>query len=1101
MSDYKEILTKKITETIKQNESSAVKKTLFIPMGVDLSTVYPENNFFSFNTDLSLLDVVEYTKTRIHQDIVNNYSNNKSWMWLSYEVYSQCREIIDGFFEVKFLKNNLYYNFYPLNQNLDLAELAYEKDGEELEDEQQNQLDLFYKFYGSVLRTDAERYFVSYQVEPLDDQLIEIFAPQPNLGLLEDISDSAKHVELESEIDFLDLTADILEGESFDHIQLLTETQNLNNIPDKLLERVEILLDLLPTKNSLGIVIVRPEQKPIQHSEEYHRILSEYWGYPSFRDLEIYKDVQKSKEIINVSQEAIIDSIVSQAEQALKGDSYRDVFVTSPTGAGKSIMFQIPAIYMAENYTDEKPLTLVISPLISLMQDQVAGMQKKQYNKAATINSNLSIIDKNRIVNQIKNGEIDILYLSTETLQNRSNISDLIGDRKIGLFIVDEAHIVTTWGKSFRADYWYMGIYLQKLRQKYNFPIVTFTATAIYAGVENMYAEIRTSLNMVRPITYFGKVKRNDIYMEVFDESHEDLKGKDYLTTKYNLVLSRLKLFSKNNMKTLVYFPTVKTLLAVHSFLKQDPEIYDQTSVYYGPLNKELKEEAYQDFRSGKKPFMLATKAFGMGIDISDIQNVYHYAPTGDLLDYIQEIGRVARDERLNGYAWVDYFKNDLFEIQRMHGMSAIRKYQILAVMEKIREIYRTKKTRNLIMNADDFRYLLQNANAEDDSSIDNRLKIILLMIEKDFEQKYGYSAFYARPRQYFGKELVFGNEEQRKLWKEYGYDGYLSRVDSLINYDKYDSVYAFNLVAFWEDRYKNISYPQFKYFVFTSASLDNKLSQSDREFFGRLNFCSGLKYKLTVSASQALADFKKNLKVLDDFLMQCQIGRRYFDRKMLASFLQKKLKIDSSKASRLSDSIINNLLQYQDSKQIRAIMEKPRGKQMMYSVLLNYDQLLDGLENVARNLLIKCFNKGTVDEENVVLYRWRIFANSKTRGANTEVIVLGLMESFGLCSYEVISSDSPEIYIRVNSMYPIERALENPDQYQNQLLSDVAKKYYISVGMFKYLFTMPKHGNNEMEIVTNYTNEFWDIVEDYFFGKFPAAVEKEIYQPRRRSN
>ncbi|WP_051975858.1 hypothetical protein [Lactobacillus delbrueckii] len=234
---------------------------------------------------------------------------------------------------------------------------------------------------------------------------------------------------------------------------------------------------------------------------------------------------------------------------------------------------------------------------------------------------------------------------------------------------------------------------------------------------------------------------------------------------------------------------------------------------------------------------------------------------------------------------------------------------------------------------------------------------------------------------------------------------------------------------------------------------------------------------------------------------MQCQIGRRYFDRKMLASFLQKKLKIDSSEASRLSDSIINNLLQYQDSRQIRAIMEKPRGKQMMYSVLLNYDQLLDGLENVARNLLIKCFNKGTADEENVVLYRWRIFANSKTRGANTEVIVLGLMESFGLCSYEVISSDSPEIYIRVNSMYPIERALENPDQYQNQLLSDVAKKYYISVGMFKYLFTMPKYGNNEMEIVMNYTNEFWDIVEDYFFGKFPAAVEKEIYQPRGRSH
>ncbi|APP09804.1 hypothetical protein [Lactobacillus delbrueckii] len=107
MSDYKEILTKKITESINQNGSSVSKKTLFIPMGIDLSSEYPENNFSSLNTNASLLEVVEYTETRIHQDIVSNYSDNRSWMWLSYEVYSQCRKIIDGFFEVKFLKNNL----------------------------------------------------------------------------------------------------------------------------------------------------------------------------------------------------------------------------------------------------------------------------------------------------------------------------------------------------------------------------------------------------------------------------------------------------------------------------------------------------------------------------------------------------------------------------------------------------------------------------------------------------------------------------------------------------------------------------------------------------------------------------------------------------------------------------------------------------------------------------------------------------------------------------------------------------------------------------------------------------------------------------------
>lgn len=86
---------------------------------------------------------------------------------------------------------------------------------------------------------------------------------------------------------------------------------------------------------------------------------------------------------------------------------------------------------------------------------------------------------------------------------------------------------------------------------------------------------------------------------------------------------------------------------------------------------------------------------------------------------------------KIIGYAWVDYFRNDFNEIQRLHGMSAIRKTQILDVMEKIKEIYYSKNTRNLVMNADEFRYLLQNTTSEEDSSIDNRLKIVLLMIEK----------------------------------------------------------------------------------------------------------------------------------------------------------------------------------------------------------------------------------------------------------------------------------------------------------------------------------------------------------------------------------
>ena len=120
----------------------------------------------------------------------------------------------------------------------------------------------------------------------------------------------------------------------------------------------------------------------------------------------------------------------------------------------------------------------------------------------------------------IKNGDCHILYLSPESLLARSDISQIIGDRKIGLIVIDEAHIVTTWGKQFRPDYWYLGDYIKKLRKKqkninHPFVIATFTATAIHGGIEDMYTETLDSLNMRKPITYLGYVKRDDIKIKI----------------------------------------------------------------------------------------------------------------------------------------------------------------------------------------------------------------------------------------------------------------------------------------------------------------------------------------------------------------------------------------------------------------------------------------------------------------------------------------------------------------------------------------------------------------------------------------------------------
>ncbi|MHC3377695.1 DEAD/DEAH box helicase [Ligilactobacillus equi] len=1076
----------------------SIKKKLFVSAGVD--AVLEEADKLTKLTKNASLEVIStyIESTKINNDIIEKQVDpNYQWSWVSYEEYLKAKSTLDGFFEVIVLKNNLFYKYFPLTQNLQIAQDIYLNGDEETQDKSQRaKRDFFFKYYGEVTRDDRGNYYVAYQDVFEDVKQVDIF-DSPLIEIDETTKDEkALSFEFTSEEKFLGLIDDAIQGRINQDIQIVM-TGRLEELPNLFDERLRLLVDYLPKGAKITQVSKETVQEEIKYSQEYHQIMKKYWGYESFRDLSMYKDFRKNNETINISQEQIIDTLVAQGENALQDKPFRDIFVTSPTGAGKSLMFQIPAIFLSEKYSEDRPLTVVISPLISLMQDQVAGMQKKSYNRAVTINSGISPIEKEKVIQQIKNGEIDILYLSTETLQNRGNIRDLIGERKIGLFIVDEAHIVTTWGKSFRADYWYMGIYLQKLRKEYNFPLVTFTATAIYAGPEDMYADIRNSLNMSNPISFFGYVKRDDLYMVVQDASKEKFSTKEYLENKQRRVLERLEGFYRRKQKTLVYFPTVRSILRFSSYMKNNSEILKETvGRYYGPLDTEEKDIQYEDFKHGRKMIMLATKAFGMGIDIPDIQNVYHFAPTGDVIDYIQEIGRAARDEDLKGRAFVDYFRNDFSEIKRLHGMSAIKKSQILAVMEKVKEVYEAKKTRHLVMSADDFRYLLQN-NDQEDQSIDNRLKIILLMIEKDFENKLGYSPFYARPRQIFGDELIFVNNKIRILATEYGYDKYLSRMDTLKNSKYYSAVYKIHLKDFWESHYKNISYPQFKYYVFSCA---DELREKDREFFKQLHpyFCTGLQVNLKESEFQTINEIQKFIKGLEEILSPYVRNGKMFTDKEFAYVLQRKFSIhDQTRALSLARAVISTYLQFQERGDIRGIIENNRGKDVMYSVRSEYSYIMEKLEATLVRLLRDKHNQGTSDDGNLTLYRPRVFNGNHHNNTGKEILALGLLEALDLGAYEVVSSDSPQIYIRINSTSPIMQALKDKKKYRNSLLNNVYYKHNLSVEMLKYLFTLPQEGADKNERIRSYTREFWDIIEQYFFGHLPDPVSANLYRKK----
>src|SRR5699024_10911078 len=145
-------------------------------------------------------------------------------------------------------------------------------------------------------------------------------------------------------------------------------------------------------------------EEGFNHRDEYSNYLKKYWGHKEFRNLSIY-DLTKLddgvKDTTFISQERIIADLVDQSENAMYNKDFRDVFVTAPTGAGKSVMFQIPAMYLAEKYN---LLTIVISPLIGLMNDQVKNLEIKKYKKAKTINSDISPIIKEEIANKVADG-------------------------------------------------------------------------------------------------------------------------------------------------------------------------------------------------------------------------------------------------------------------------------------------------------------------------------------------------------------------------------------------------------------------------------------------------------------------------------------------------------------------------------------------------------------------------------------------------------------------------------------------------------------------------------------------------------------------------
>ncbi|MCF8011249.1 MAG: DEAD/DEAH box helicase [Clostridiales bacterium] len=1038
--------------------------------------------YISLNTNLIELDNSKATLLpeffqRIDRLKVDNI------FWCTFEEYLILGEdILKLYFTTTILENNIFHKTFPciyeIPESHRLKETYFDEEVVDIESEEDPVYEVFRKYYGDLKFIGSECYIV------YTDDIEEVAGlyPIPSFQLQEQKVSGFNNAILElseEEDELLKLTGKLL-SEKFSEKEIrISYTGDIDNFPYRYRERLLILQNLFRKFNF--ILVTKITETCEVNEEQYLRLLNNYWGFKSFRNLRMYKDIHDpdfKKETIEIPQSLIISNIVEQAELANAGETYKDIFLTSPTGAGKSLMFQIPAIYLAEKYN---LMTIVISPLIGLMTDQVQGLVNRNVDMSATINSQITPVQKMDIMEQIKNGEISILYISPETLLSRADIRELIGERKVGLFVIDEAHIVTTWGKAFRSDYWYLGNYLQRLRNEIHFPIATFTATAIYGGLEDMYAETRDSLNLINPISYFGYVKRDDIEVRLKKKEQTKDRFNEYLEEKFKILTFRLEKFLKQKQKTLVYFPTISLILQFKEFVIMygSDILIKHLSLYYGSLEKEPKNANYLRFKNGESLIMLATKAFGMGIDIPDITNVYHFAPTGNVCDYVQEVGRAARALE-QGYSYFDFLPKDFIHVNRLHGISTLRKNQLIQVMHKILQLLEAKNNRrnmrNLLINGEEFRYIFQQGNIESTDDIDNKLKTALLIIEKDFKAKLGYSPIIARPRSVFAKEYFMIKEDFNfKKWPKF--EKYF-RMAKQGGKEFFGNIYACDMKGIWEEHFRSLSFPQFKF----------KFHSNDEEL--GLDFLDNLLSVLQIQVSLKLldqnnffAELHQKLDHIATIIGSYAKDRRYFAIEDFAENLQKLIGGDKYYIENLASILIYSARNYDRimrkySNFYNRFITYNEGRNRYCFQNSGYAGFIDWIRNETRQLLnhTNCIEKGTQTS-------YEIFLPKRNREKIEKVfILLGILEALGLVLYNVQGGDNPEIFLRINSRLQIDRSLQSPHKYKNYILDNVYKRHKMSVSMLTYLFT------NEVDNKT-----FWEYIEDYFLGKIPDEVSAEV--------
>jgi len=362
----------------------------------------------------------------------------------------------------------------------------------------------------------------------------------------------------------------------------------------------------------------------------------------------------------------------------------KSILAVFPTGGGKSITFQVPALMSGEN---TKGLTVVISPLQSLMKDQVDNLEKSNITEAVTINGLLDPIERAEAFERVENGSASILYISPESLRSKS-IERLLLGRNVVRFVIDEAHCFSSWGQDFRVDYLYIGDFIKSLEVKKNLengiPVSCFTATAKQNVIQDIKDYFINKLSIQLEI-FSSKASRTNLTYKVIPKDNEE--------EKYNTLRN---LIDEKQRPTIIYVSRTRRAYQIAKRLSDDGYL---AKPYHGKMDKQEKSENQDAFIRGEVDIMVATSAFGMGVDKKNIGMVIHYELSDSLENYIQEAGRAGRDENITADCYVLFNEEDLSKHFILLNQTKLNIEEIQQIWKAIKDImgFRSKASNSAL--------------------------------------------------------------------------------------------------------------------------------------------------------------------------------------------------------------------------------------------------------------------------------------------------------------------------------------------------------------------------------------------------------------------